>query len=155
MRERSETDGCELMSSLQPAQELDLILNAIEERLEPTKEQISQFKLDVLFLVEPKLPSVARAGLVEGRRFAAGVVAHSVISDALAQCWAYADEQWPGGGLETKEACAVRSVISLLHGLVSQEVDFVDSISFFLALINRVEPHFSEEARLLEQRFLG
>ncbi len=141
------------MSSLQPSQELDLILNAIEERMEPTREQIAQFKLDVLSLVEPKLPSVAREGLVEGRRFAAGEVTQSVISDALAQCWAYADERWPGGALSTIEACAVRSVISLLHGFISEEVDFVDSISFFLGLINRVEPHFSEEARLLEQHF--
>lgn len=141
------------MRSLQPSQELDLILNAIEERTEPTREQIARFKLDVLSLVEPKLPPVAREGLAEGRRIAAGEIAQSAISDALAQCWAYADEHWPGGGLATIEACGVRSVISLLHGFASEEVDFVDSSSFFLALINRIEPHFSEEARLLDQHF--
>ena len=143
------------MSPLHPPQELDRILNAIEERMEPTREQIAQFKLDVLSLVEPKLPPVARESLVEGRRFAAGEVARSVISDALTQCWSYADEHWPGGGLATIDACAVRSVISLLHGFISEEVDFVDSTSFFLGLINRVEPHFSEEARLLDQHFGG
>jgi hypothetical protein len=136
-----------------PSHELDLILNSIEERTEPTREQIGLFKLDVLSLIESKLPPIGLECVTLGQRFLAGEIPESSIREALERCWAYADRRWPSGGLGAGEAYAIRSVISFLHGLINDDNDFVDSISFFLNSVNSVEPHHSQEADLLNRYF--
>ena len=136
-----------------PSRDLDLILNLIEERSKPTRAQIGRFKVAVLSLIEPKLPSIGLECLTLGKHFAVGLDPEQPIREALVRCWEYSDQRSPGGGLETSEANAVRSVISLLHGLISDEEDFVDSLSFFLTLVNNVEPHHSQQAELLNQHF--
>jgi len=141
--------------SSQPEDELDLMLNDIESRIEPTPEQTRRFEIDVLSLVEHKLPPLGRDGLTVARRFAAGDASESAVREALRSCWLYADQLWPGGVTPTAEACAIRSVISVLHGLINDQDDFVNSVSFFLELVNRVEPHYLEEAQLLDHYFGG
>jgi len=128
-----------------------LLLNSIEENCELSRDQIARFKLDVLALIGPKLLPIASESMALAKDFMTGSISESAIASALERCWNSSDQN---RGLTTPESNSTRAVICLLYGLIHGEKDdVVDSLSFFLTLVNNVEPHVSRELELLHRHF--
>lgn len=135
------------------SQELDLLLNELEERgLNPSPVELGRLKLAMLSTIEPLLDAVVLNALLSAKEFLQGQPDGQAVQNAMETCWAHANQKWPGGSLEATEACATRAVISLLHGLINPE-DFLDSMSFFLALVNRVQPDQARQLALMRLHF--
>ncbi len=136
-------------------QRLDLMLNEIEENCDPGigSSESMQFMLDCMRLISTELPEFATGVLHAIERSVVERPDHHELDLLLRDCWAFVDQQQRGHPGDSTVP-AVRALICVLQAQRNPEQrDIVDHLSFFISLLNRVKPHFSEEALLLKKRF--
>jgi len=135
---------------------LGALLNDIEQKCDPAigSKQCIQFMLECLSLIEQKLPSIAVEALTVAKEYLAGRTSLESVSEMRLQCWQYLRQHYPGVLFKHSEVNAIRAVIFLLHAQEHPEDrNIVDHLSFFLMLVNDVEPHRKEEETLLPKYF--
>jgi hypothetical protein len=138
------------------SRELDRLLNDIEIGCDPPVggPECNRFSLDCLALIRYKLPPVALEGLACVTEYLAGQLTLQSVTDMRIKCWQYLDENYKHAPLDDPMVSAVRAVICPLHAQQNpDERNIVDHLSFFLMLVNNVEPHFQEEESLLRAYF--
>lgn len=138
--------------------ELDLLLNRIEENCDPAScgKNAVEFMVDCLSLVEHKMPTIAKEALRVARGYPAERATLDAVVEMLDRCWLYLDEQYRGKDLSDPEVSAIRAAIFILFDLQHpEEFEIVDSLSFFLRLVNNIERHLQEEESLLRVHFAG
>jgi hypothetical protein len=132
---------------------LDWTLNDIEEHQEAgCTDGRTRFMLACLSQIRHRLPTLAEQALVLAEQYATGNAPSADVIQMRAECW----RQLRGHEMETDNpsVCALRAVICALYTPEDgQQHDLVDLLSFFLGLLNRIEPHYTEQARLLRQCF--
>ena len=132
---------------------LDLALNDIEEDCGTAiaGERVLRFQLATLKLIEKELPEIVTEAISAAQRYLAGQETRMGLRSLQLKCWSVLDEKYPGQTLSNPEVSAIRAAIFLLHaGQVDQDDDFVNASSFFLNLINNIEPHYEEELHLMK-----
>jgi hypothetical protein len=73
-----------------------------------------------------------------------------------AKCWQYLNENYKHVSLKDPVVSAIRAVIFPLHAQQHpDDHNVVDHLSFFLSLVNNVEPHIAEEESFLRKHFIG
>ena len=135
---------------------LDLLLNDIEMGCDPAigSEQVNRFSIDCLSLIRHKLPRIAAEGLALTTEYLEGRAPLESVTDMLVKCWQYLKENHEHAPLNDPVVSAIRAVIFPLDAQKHPEKrDIVDHLSFFLMLVNNVEPHFEEEEGLLRKHF--
>jgi hypothetical protein len=133
---------------------LDLILNEIEIRCNPPQylKLAESFMFDCQALVGQRMPPLALRALQVASRHRAGLIPLQSVSETLAACWR--GIQGRDMQLDKPDVAAVRAVICILDSQLHPESDeFVDSLSFFLHLLNSIEPHFVEQEDLIRRHF--
>ncbi len=139
-----------------PSQKLDLLLNDVEINCDPTigSRECIQFTLDCLKLIRGKLPPIAEQGVSVVSDYLERRTSLQVVLDALLRAWEYLKENCKNTSIEDPVVSAIRAVICALHAQKNpQQRDIVDHLSFFLELVNNVEPHYEEEEALLRTYF--
>lgn len=138
------------------SERLDHLLNRIEMGCNPEVglKQSSDFMMECLSLIKSKLPRVASEGLRISNEYIAGRAQRESIIEALEKCWSDLRENHSGQQINEHEVSGIRATICLLHAQAHpHERDIVDQLSFFLTLVNNVEPHFEKEEFLLRRHF--
>jgi len=135
---------------------LSLLLNDIEEICDPPigSRECSLFRMACLALIRHKLPLIPE----RARAFSAQYVKHRApieeVDELLVQCWQYLEENHGNAPVEDPTVSAFRAVICILYAQKHpEERDIADHLSFFLMLVNNVEPHYQEEESLLRTHF--
>lgn len=139
-----------------PSEKLDLLLNAVETNTAPSVRRgaLVPFMLDCAALIRPSMPSVARESFRVSIDFEAKRISVQLVQAAIERCWDELRDACSETDLDNPEVCAIRAVICILRRQLEPESeDFLDYASFFLRLVNRVEPHEREEERLLLAHF--
>jgi hypothetical protein len=137
---------------------LDLLLNTIEENCEPADYIRSRvpFMIECATLVESRMPIVAVEAMRIARNYLDKKVSADTVQRALVTCWKTLGASKSEMLLDDPNVCAIRALICVLREeLYTGEEDFVDIMSFFLSLLNRVEAHPVEQAALLKRYFSG
>lgn len=135
---------------------IDMLLNEIEETClacdyEPCRVP---FMLDCASLAQSSMPSRAVQALETARAYSSHELPIASVREAIVSCWKDADQSSTGGSAEDPDTCAVRALICLLHEQSQPgSEDLVDLLSFFLNLLNRVEPHTDEQIQLIKKHF--
>jgi hypothetical protein len=135
---------------------LDLLLNDIEEKCDPADyaENSARFQIECLSLIAERMPTIAATSYAVARAHVSGQSNTKAVAEALKASWDYLDVGCKSLNLSDVKVSATRAVICALHEQLHQEdTDFVDSMSFFLRLVNNVEPHFEAEEMLLRKYF--
>jgi hypothetical protein len=137
-------------------QKLDLHLNSIEEIYVPAEfgKSCVPLMIDAAALVEARMPPVATYSLRVARDYAAGTTSAESVNDAIVRCW----KDLGGGGrdmcTDVPDVAAIRAVICILRRQVHPEAeDSLDLLSFFVELLNNVEPHSEELEALFKKHF--
>jgi hypothetical protein len=143
---------------LSQGEKLDQLLNEIEICCDPEigDDRCNQFCLDCLALIRHKLPPIAADALVVVTDYREGRVPLKSVVDMTVKCWKYLDENHGHQPLDDPLVSAIRAVIFPLSAQrTPAERDLVDHLSFFLMLVNNVEPHCGEEEALLRKYYAG
>jgi hypothetical protein len=137
--------------------ELDLLLNQIEENCSPSQyaSALLPFMFECANLVADRMPKIALDSLAIGRSFAAGGAVAGSLDDAIQASWKALDKGPNGLQPKEPEVSAIRLVICILHRLRHPgSDDFVDLASFFLQLVNNIEPSSERLEGLIRKWFL-
>jgi hypothetical protein len=141
---------------LSQIQRLDSLLNDIEQICDPPigSQASIQFSLACLALVRHRLPQIAE----HVRAFSAEHLERPAplgeVEELLVRCWRYLEENHKNAPLEDPTVSAFRAVICILHAQKHpEERAIVDHLSFFLMLVNNLEPHHQEQESLLRTHF--
>ena len=135
---------------------LDLLLNSIEENCDPTRYRAAwiPYLIACAALVEHRMPAVAIASFGVSRDYAAGRVSMQSVREAMQRCWEDLQKGHREMRLDDPQVSAVRAVICVLQRQLEPESDdFLDFTSFFLQVVDNVEPHPDEEEALLREHF--
>jgi hypothetical protein len=138
------------------SQRLEDLLNQVEINCDPTigAQECVQFQLDCLALIHHKLPLTAVQSIATLSEYLQGSVPLTNVTNALVNCWAYLDQNHKNSPLAQPEVSAIRATIFPLKAQETPlERNIVDHLSFFLELVNNVEPHLNEEETLLRLHF--
>lgn len=136
--------------------DLDRILGDIEMAIGPKMQshRLLRFELDCFSLILDKLPEIAINYADLAKRYLSGEESAESLLRAEVACWKFLDGFSNEKPLDDVTVSAVRAAISILHCGRSYEIeDFVEYLSFFLTLVNRIEAHYSEEADMLRRQF--
>jgi hypothetical protein len=139
-----------------PSRKLDLLLNSLEQTCDSSAYLRARdaFMIDCLWLIEQLMPPIASASFQAARNYHDGLAPLNSVSDALVTCWRELRVGDREMRLDHPEVSAIRAVICLLYSQEHPEADdFLDSISFFLRLLNNVEAHFERQEALLLKHF--
>lgn len=135
---------------------LDALLNAIEENCDPTayRDLVIPYMLDCASLIETRMPAVALASFGVSNGHAAGRVSIQSVTEAIQRCWGELQKDRRETNLDDPEVSATRAVICVLQRQLELESDdFLNLTSFFLQLLNNVQPHLDEQEALLRRHF--
>jgi len=145
-----------------PAQ-FDLLLNSIEENCPPAEyeQALLPFMFDCADLIEPRLPQVARESLSIAKSFAQGHLDMEALEHAVISSWKAIGDGPQGLQVDNPQVAGIRAVICILHRELHSENKYihpecgelVDSISFYLQLLNNVEPCFQRQDVLIKKWF--
>lgn len=145
-----------------PAQ-LDLLLNSIEENCAPAKyeQALLPFMFDCADLIEARLPWVARESLCVAQSFAQKLLDMGALEQAVITCWQAIGDGPQSLQVDNPQVAGIRAVICILHSQLHSENkqihpecgEFVDLMSFYLQLLNNVEPCFQQQEALIKERF--
>lgn len=136
--------------------QLDLLLNKIEEDCSPSDYEpaLLPFMFECADLVAQRMPKLAHDSLAIARNFAAKRCGAESVAEAVRACWEVLDKGQRSLQLEVPEVSAIRLVICILHREQHPDSeDFVDLGSFFLQLVNNVEPSYEKLEALLRKWF--
>ena len=133
--------------------ELNLLLNEIEQRVgsEWSWTSCAHFMVECLFIVKDRLPPLALDGLAIAQLYLAGCSSSQEVSNMRVRCW----QELPGElSMKTDDprVAAIRAVICVLQTSLESS-EGLDLLSFFLQLVNRIEPHYEAQYRLLSKHF--
>jgi hypothetical protein len=126
-------------------------IGATRDRISLEKS-ILQFGIELLGLVEDRLPEVAKDGLDAARRLEAGQADRASIREARIKCWEYIQRDHKGDADTEPQVSATRAVICVLDS--EQEVrpgNFIDLVFLMLEFVNNVHPSEAEEERLVRK----
>lgn len=143
---------------MEMSRRLDLLLNEIEMNCDPNigGEECNQFSVDCLLLIQDKLPPIAVEALTVLQDYLERCASLVSVTEMLARCWKYLRMAYPEAPLNDPSVSAIRAVIFPLDAQKHPEnLNIVDHLSFFLMLVNNVEPHFAEEEMLLRKHFIN
>jgi hypothetical protein len=135
---------------------VDLLLNLVEENCAPEEYQRSRipFMIDCLLLVEQRMPLAAAQPFLVSRLYADQKVDSASLVEAIEKSWRALGRGEASLNLGDPDVSAVRAVICILHSELHPESnDFVDSISFFLNLLNNVKPCSEQQEALIKKHF--
>lgn len=140
---------------MKEAQErIDLLLNEIEETC-PAPDYnpcLVPFMLECASLIESRMPSLAVKALETARAYSAQEKPLASVRGAIEDCWHSVNQSSIAS--DDPDACAIRALICVLHEQSQPgSADLVDLLSFFLNLLNRVEPHGEEQIGLINKHF--
>jgi len=144
------------MTSSLSDKRLDDLLNDIEINCNPAigSEQCNGFSVECLSLIRHRLPPIACEALDLLKDYRTGRTELESVTKMIVQCWKYLDEKHGGREIHHPEVSAVRAVIFPLDAQKHpKDRNIVDHLSFFLTLVNNVEPHCEEEEALLRKHF--
>ena len=97
--------------------------------------------LDCAALIEQRMPAPAARALQIANGYRAGIVSLQSVSDTHDECCESLSLDHREMQLDDPEVAAIRAVICVLHLQLHPESDeFVDLLSFFLHLLNNIEP---------------
>jgi hypothetical protein len=136
--------------------ELDRLLNAIEDTCDPPQYIgfREAFMLDCAALIEQRMSASAARALQIANGHRAGMVSLHAVSDTHDECWESLRINHREMQFDNPEVASIRAVICILHGQLHPGSDeFVDALSFFLRLLNTVEPHSTEQEQLIRKHF--
>jgi len=136
--------------------ELDRVLNAIEETCAPPQyvRFREAFMLDCAALIAQRMPALAAKALQIAREHRAGMVSLQSVRDTHDACWESLRTNHREMQLDNPEVASIRAIICILYGQLHPDSDeFVDVLSFFLRLLNNVEPHSTEQEQLIRKHF--
>ena len=139
-----------------PKNKLDDFLNEIEINCDPPigSRACVQFCLDCLALIRGKLPPIAEEALSFATECLEKPVPVSRVNDMLTKCWQFLDENHRDIPIDDARVSVIRAAMVPVYCLKHPTTnDVVDHLSFFLKLLNNVEPHFEDEEVLLRQHF--
>lgn len=135
---------------------IDLLLNEIEERCPASDYDPRRvpFMLDCAALAQSSMPSRAVQALETARAYSIRELPLSSVREAIEGCWHDVDQNAINGCTDDPDTCAIRALICLLQEQSQPgSEDFVDLLSFFLNLLNRVESHAEEQFLLTKKHF--
>jgi hypothetical protein len=135
---------------------IDLMLNEIEEKCVASDYDQCRvpFMLDCVSLTQGRMPSLAVKALETARAYSVHESPLDSVREAIEGCWRYLDQGSVHGSIDDRETCAIRALICLLREQSQPgSEDLVDLMSFFLNLLNRVEPHADEQILLIKKHF--
>jgi len=138
------------------AARLDLVLNAIEEACESSQyvRFCEAFMPDCSALIQQQMPEAASTALQIAMGYRAGTVSRQSVSDIHAVCWDSLRTGHREMQLDDPNVAAIRAAICILHyQLHPESEEFVNLPSFFLRLLNTIEPHFREQEQLTRKHF--
>jgi hypothetical protein len=138
------------------ADKLSLLLNDIESNCNPAvgSEECGRFSLECLSLIQHKLPPIAVDAVGILNSYFSGQAQLSSVAEMLERSWQYLRKGNRDQNFDDPEVSAIRAVIFPLDAQKNPEMrDIVDHLSFFLGLVNNVEPHYEEEEMLLRKYF--
>jgi hypothetical protein len=108
--------------------------------------------LACLSQIKDRLPPLAEQALELAQGYAAGTVSAADVIRIREECW----REIKGREMDTDDpsTCAFRAVICVLYSREEgQQDNLVDVLSFFLVLVNRIEPSYDRQGRLLLECF--
>jgi hypothetical protein len=135
---------------------LDLLLNQIEENCSPSEyeQAFLPFMFECADLIAHLMPKVARDSLAIAKDYVSNTHDAARVKEAVQRCWTALDSDQGKRQLEDPGVSSIRLVICILHKQLHPELDdFLDMASFFLRLINNVEPSYDQLATLIRKWF--
>ena len=135
----------------------DLLLNVIEEKCEPAAyvKRIVPFMIECATLIEPRMSPKTLSMFNVIRSYAdAQLTPAGEVRATMTKCWEDLKADHRDMRLDDPEVCAIRAMICILDAQLHSETNnFVDVLSFFTSLLNRLEPHNLEHEALLRKYF--
>ncbi len=135
---------------------IDLLLNEIEKTCLASDYNPWRvpFMLECALLVQSKMPSRAVKALETAMAYLGQEQPLASVREAIEDCWHDADQNSASNISDDPDACALRALICVLcEQSHPGSEDLVDLLSFFLNLLNRIEPHSEQQIRLIKKHF--
>jgi len=137
-----------------PSSRLDLLLNSIDENCTPEVYEplLLPFMIDCADMIASRMSTVAADAFRIVKTHNGASSQSQELMEAVQRCWQSLGQR--NMSLDDPGVSATRAVICILHVRLRRESDeFIDGTSFFLQLINNVEPHIDEQEALLRKYF--
>jgi hypothetical protein len=134
----------------------ELLLNLIEGRCDPKEHEDFwvPYMIECFSMIEAQIPSIAAESLQVCKDYAFRQASLQQVCEALQLCWNDLEKTHREMHLNDPDVSAIRAVICILSWQKHPELEnFLNFISFYLRLLNNIEPHAYEQEKLLRKHF--
>jgi hypothetical protein len=135
---------------------IERLLSEIEEKCLASDYDLCRvpFMLDCASLIQGGMPSRAVQALETARAYSVHELPVASVDEAIEGCWRDIGPCSVSGYSFNADECALRALICILREQAQPGVDdFYELLSFFLDMLNRVEPHAEEQIVLIKKHF--